>query len=447
VLSHHFTDSTMHERLDRSVWPATALATATGDIAIGGVGLTQVAERLGTPVHVLDEADVRQRCRAYRDAFGGGEVAYAGKAFLCRVMARWITEERLSLDVCSAGELAVARAAGFPAERILMHGNGKTPEDLKAAFDYRVGRIVVDSAGEITRLAVFAASAVRGAQRLLLRVIPGVDAGSHPAVATGTESQKFGFSISSGAAADAVRRVLAQRALRLVGLHCHIGSQVADIRPYERAIGPLVELMAQIRDEHGIVLPQLDLGGGFAVPYRSGDAQFAPVALAARVTAALRSACEAHRLPVPSLTIEPGRAIIAQAGVTVYRVVGIKRSASGQVFVTVNGGMSDNPRPSLYGPRYTVRLIGRVPTAANRSVTVVGRHCEAGDVLVRDAQLPADIRPGDLLAIPTTGAYHHSMASNYNLVGRPPVVSVRKGAIRLLIRRETEEDLLRRDVG
>ncbi|MGH3390257.1 MAG: diaminopimelate decarboxylase [Actinomadura sp.] len=432
---------------DPAVWPATARPTATGDLSIGGVGLTQVAERMGTPVHVVDEADVRKRCRGYRDAFGDGEVAYAGKAFLSRVFARWIADEGLSLDVCSAGELAVARSAGFPAERILMHGNGKTPEDLRAAFEYRVGRIVVDSATEISRLAVFAMGPARGPQSLLIRVIPGVDAGAHPAVTTGTEGQKFGFSITSGAADDAVRRVLAQRALRLVGLHCHLGSQITDVRSYEQAVEPLVELMARTRDEHGVVLPQLDLGGGFAVPYRSGDPQLSPTTLAARVTAALSAACARHRLPVPRLTIEPGRAIVAQAGVTVYRVIGIKHGAGGRLFVTVNGGMSDNPRPSLYGARYTVRLIGRVPTAASRSVTVVGRHCEAGDVLVRDAQLPADIRPGDLLAVPATGAYHHSMASNYNLVARPPVVSVKKGAIRLQIRRETEEDLLRRDVG
>jgi diaminopimelate decarboxylase len=448
VLTHPVTQAAHEWNLvDRTVWPATTMATATGDISIGGVRLTEVAERLGTPVHVVDETDVRQRCRSYRRAFGASEVAYAGKAFLCRGMARWIAEEQLSLDACSAGELAVARAAGFPAERILLHGNGKTPEDLKAAFDYGVSRIVVDSAGEISRLAVLATSMARGPQRVLLRVIPGVDAGSHPAVTTGTEGQKFGFSIASGAAADAVRRVLSQRSLRLVGLHCHIGSQVADIGLYERAVERLVDFMTPIRDEHGLVLPQLDLGGGFAVPYRSGDSRLSPATLGERVTAALRSACEVRRLPMPRLTIEPGRAIIAQAGVTVYRVIGVKRAASGQVFVTVNGGMSDNPRPSLYDARYSVRLIGRVPTAAHRSVTVVGRHCEAGDVLVRDAHLPADIRPGDLLAVPTTGAYHHSMASNYNLVGRPPVVSVSRGAIRILIRRETEEDLLRRDVG
>jgi diaminopimelate decarboxylase len=433
------------EILDQAVWPATAHDVAGGDVAVGGVPLAQVADRYGTPVHVIDEADVRQRCRAFRNAFPDGEVVYAGKAFLCRAMARWIAEEGLSLDVCSAGELAVARAAGFPAKRILMHGNAKTPEDLRAAVDYGVGRIVVDSATEISRLAALAR--LSAPQRLLIRVTPGVDGGSHPAVTTGTEDQKFGFSIASGAAAEAIRQVLGQRGLELAGLHCHIGSQVASIELFERAALRVIELLAAVCDEHGVTPPELDLGGGFAVPYVPGDEEIDPAAVGERLMATVRSACASHRLPVPRITVEPGRAISARAGVTVYRVIGIKRGLSGQVFVTVDGGMSDNPRPSLYGAGYSVRLVGRPAMAADRTATVVGRHCEAGDVLVRDARLPADVRPGDLLAVPCTGAYHHSMSSNYNLVRRPPVVAVAGGSGRLLVRRETVDDLLRRDVG
>ncbi len=433
--------------LEASVLPLTARAVPDGDLEIGGVSLAEVARKFGTPVQVVDEADVRERCRVFRDAFWDGEVAYAGKAFLCRGMARWVAEEGLSLDVCSAGELAVARSAGFPAERTLLHGNGKTPEDLKAAFAYGVGRIVADSAQEISRLAVMAADLPGPRQDVMLRVVPGVDGGTHPSLTTGTEEQQFGFSITTGAAADAVRRVLGQRRLRLVGLHCHLGSQISDAGAYLRAVPRLVGLMARVRDEYGVTLPQLDLGGGLAVRYRPDDPWLAPEELAPRLSGALRAACAEYRLPVPRITVEPGRAIAARAGATVYRVLGVKRSAAGRVFVTVNGGMSDNPRPSLYGARYCVRVIGRAPSAADRAATVVGRHCETGDVLARDVPLPADVRPGDLLAVFCTGAYHHSMASNYNLVRRPPVVAVRQGAARALVRRETEEDLLRRDVG
>ncbi|GAB3967312.1 diaminopimelate decarboxylase [Actinoallomurus acanthiterrae] len=361
-------------------------------------------------------------------------------------MARWIAEEGLELDVCSAGELAVARSVRFPAERILMHGNGKTPEDLRAALSYGVSRIVVDCLSEITRLA-----ALTGrdgpAQQVLIRVTPGVDGHTHRAVATGVEEQKFGFSLASGAAAEAVRRVLAQPALALIGLHCHIGSQITGITAYQQAARRMAGLLAAIRDEHGVVLPHLDLGGGFAVPYLQGEHGLDPCTLAEPLIAALRSACDSHRIPMPRVTLEPGRTISARAGVTLYRVLGVKHTAAGRVFVTVNGGMSDNPRPSLYGARYSIRLVGRHAAPGQRFVTVAGRHCEAGDVLVEDAELPADLRPGDLLASASTGAYHHSMASNYNLVPRPPVVGVRAGESRLLIRRETETDLLIRDVG
>jgi diaminopimelate decarboxylase len=432
--------------LAHAIWPATARATPGGDVLVGGVRLSDLAERYGTPVHVMDELDVRQRCRDFRHAFPDAEIAYAGKAFLCRAMARWIAEEGLALDVCSAGELAVARAVGFPAERILLHGNGKTPEDLRAALTYGVSRIVVDCASEITRLSALV-GADGPAQQVLIRVTPGVDGHTHRAVATGGEGQKFGFSLASGAAAEAVRRILAQPKLVLTGLHCHIGSQITSIAAYQQAARRMVDLLAAVRHEHGLALPHLDLGGGFAVPYLRDEHGLDPLTLAEPLITALRSACDAHRLPMPRVTLEPGRSISARAGVTLYRVLGIKHTATGRVFVTVNGGMSDNPRPSLYGSRYSVRLIGRHAAPGHRSVTVVGRHCEAGDVLVEDAALPADLRPGDLLAIATTGAYHHSMASNYNLVPRSPVVGVRGGEDRLLIRRETEADLLRRDIG
>ena len=404
--------------------------------------LSALAAAYGTPAFIVDEADVRHRCRTYLAALPGAEIAYAGKAFLCRAMARWIDQEGLSLDVCSAGELAVASSVQFPAERIIVHGNAKTPEDLEAAFRYGAGRVVVDSTSEIVRLA--ALSPAR--QRVLVRVTPGVDAHVHRAVTTGTDGQKFGFSLSSGAAADAVQRVLTHPELALTGLHCHLGSQITGLSGYEVAARKLIGLMAAVRDRHGIVLTELNLGGGHAVPYVQTDAAFDLAGFARRVRTVMTTECERLRFPVPRLAVEPGRAIVNRAMLTLYRVVTVKRAIGVPTFVAVDGGMSDNPRPELYGARYPVHLV-RPSRAPMETVTVVGRHCEAGDVLAADVPLPADIRPGDLLAVPGTGAYNHSMASNYNLVGRPPVIAVGLGAARLLVRRETASDLLARDIG
>ena len=424
------------------LWPHTARREADGEISVGGLRLSALAAAYGTPAYIVDEADVRYRCRAYVAAFPGGEIAYAGKAFLCRAMAQWIAQEGLSLDVCSAGELTVARSVNFPADRIILHGNAKTPEDLRAAFGEGVGRIVLDSMSEIVRLA--ALSGPR--QRVLIRVTPGVHADVHPAVATGVEDQKFGFSLSSGAAALAVERVLARPELDLAGLHCHLGSQLTDPLAYEVAARKLIGLMAAVRDHTGVVLTELNLGGGHAVPYVAGDEGFDLADFADRMRRVIAAECATLRLPVPRLTVEPGRAIVNRAMVTVYRILAIKHTIGVRTFVAVDGGMSDNPRPELYGARYSVHAV-RPSHARMEPVTVVGRHCEAGDVLATDVPLPADIRPGDLLAVPGTGAYNYSMASNYNLVGRPPVIAVRDGAARLLVRRETTTDLLYRDVG
>jgi diaminopimelate decarboxylase len=423
-------------------WPCTALRERDGEISVGGLRLTELAAVYGTPAFILDEADVRYRCQTYVAAFPGGEIAYAGKAFLCRAMAQWVAQEGLSLDVCSAGELAVARSANFPAGRIILHGNAKTPEDLQAAFNYGVGRIVVDSASEITRLAALAPRR----QRILIRVTPAVRAGAHPAVATGVEDQKFGFSLSCGAAADAVQRVLAHPELELAGLHCHLGSQLTEVTAYETAARKLTGFMAAARDRHGVVLTELNLGGGHAVPYVEGDESFDLTGFAERIRRVIAAECASLRLPVPRLVVEPGRAIVNRAMVTLHRVLAVKHVTGVRTFVAVDGGMSDNPRPELYGARYSVHAV-RPSRAAMETVTVVGRHCEAGDVLAVDVPLPADVRPGDLVVVPGTGAYNHSMASNYNMVGRPPVIAVRHGAARLLVRRETTSDLLVRDIG
>jgi diaminopimelate decarboxylase len=424
------------------VWPRSARREPDGEISVGGVRLSALAATYGTPAYILDEADVRYRCRAYAAAFADGEVAYAGKAFLCRAMAEWIGQEGLSLDCCSAGELAIARSAKFPAGRIILHGNAKTPEDLQAAFHCGVGRIVVDSVWEIARLAILAPSR----QRVLIRVTPGVQARAHPAVATGVDDQKFGFSLSSGAAADAVQRVLAHPELELVGLHCHLGSQITELTAYETAARKLIELMAEARDRSGVVLDELNLGGGHAVPYVEGDEGFDLADFADRARRVIATECARLRLPVPRLVVEPGRAIVNRSMVTLHRILAIKHATGVRTFVAVDGGMSDNPRPELYGARYSVQAV-RPSRAPTQTVTVVGRHCEAGDVLAADVPLPADIRPGDLVAVLGTGAYNHSMASNYNMVGRPPVIAIRDGAARLLVRRETISDLLVRDIG
>ncbi|MGW4910857.1 diaminopimelate decarboxylase [Streptomyces sp. NPDC004270] len=442
--------TTLHEPVvtttpaDLSVWPASTTEPRPGDLAVGGVPLAEVADRFGTPVYVLDEDEVRERCRTYRDAFPDAEVLYAAKAFLCRAMVHWTEEEGLGLDVCSAGELELAVTTGFPPERIVLHGNAKSPRDLETALRLGVGRIVIDSPSEIARLA--AAVGPGGHQKVMVRVVPGVSAGGHEKIRTGTDDQKFGLSISDGYAQHAIARILDQPQLELTGLHCHLGSQITSVKPYLAAVRRMVGLMARLHEQHGLVLPELDLGGGHGIAYRPGEEALDLTALARRVRAELTDACAAAGLPVPRLIIEPGRAIVGPAGIAVYRVLAVKKTGD-HTFVAVDGGMSDNPRPALYGVRYAPRLVGRTSGAAPAPVTVVGRHCEAGDILAADVELPSDLRPGDLLAVPVAGAYHLSMASGYNLVGRPPVTAVRDGHARLLVRRESLEDIRRRDVG
>ncbi|MGC7093607.1 diaminopimelate decarboxylase [Amycolatopsis lurida] len=425
------------DRLDAAEWPPGTRIGRDGELVFAGVPVTQLAARFGTPAYLLDEAHVRRQARAYREALPEAEIAFAGKALCTRSVLRWVAEEGLSLDTCSGGEIAVARAAGFPASRILLHGNVKTPEDLKTALGYGVGRIVVDSLDEIEQLGALA----HGRQEVLLRVVPGVDGGTHAAITTGTEGQKFGFSLLPRVTDNldrAVAAVLAQPSLRLTGLHCHIGSQVSRVDAYEQAARRMVEALAHVRATYGLELTHLDLGGGHAV-------DFDLAGYARRLRVALAYECSVHDFPMPRLTVEPGRAIVARAGITVYRVCAVKRGS--RTFVAVDGGMSDNPRPALYGARYTARLANRYSRAERQPMMVVGRHCEAGDVLAHDVPLPADVRAGDLIAVPGTGAYHHSLASNYNQVGRPPMVGVRDGVASLLVRRETEEDLLARDLG
>ncbi|MGW3726165.1 diaminopimelate decarboxylase [Streptomyces sp. NPDC000851] len=427
-----------------SVWPASAVEPREGELTVGGVPLAEVADRFGTPVYVIDEDEVRERCRTYRHAFPEADVLYAAKAFLCRAMVHWMDEEGLGLDVCSAGELELAVTTGFPAEKIVLHGNAKSPRDLETALRLGVGRIVIDSPSEIARLA--AAVGPDGHQKVMVRVVPGISAGGHEKIRTGTEDQKFGLSISDGYAQHAIARILDQPQLELTGLHCHLGSQITSVKPYLSAVRRMVGLMARLYEQHGLVLPELDLGGGHGIAYRPGEPALDLTTLARKVRAELIEACAAAGLTVPRLIIEPGRAIAGPAGIALYHVLSVKHTGA-HTYVAVDGGMSDNPRPALYGVRYAPRLVGRHSTAAPTPVTVVGRHCEAGDIVAADVELPDDIRPGDLLAIPAAGAYHLSMASGYNMVGRPPVVAVDDGQARLLIRRESLDDIRSRDVG
>ncbi|MBT2406558.1 MULTISPECIES: diaminopimelate decarboxylase [unclassified Streptomyces] len=429
---------------DLSVWPASTSRLPHGGLAVGGVSLAETADRFGTPVYLLDEGEVRARCRTYRGAFPDAEVLYAAKAFLSRAVIRWVDEEELGLDVCSAGELELAVTSGFPPERIVLHGNAKSPRDIEAALRLGVGRIVIDGPSEIARLA--AAVGPDGHQKVLVRVVPGISAGGHEKIRTGTDAQKFGLSLTDGSAQHAIARILGQPQLELVGLHCHIGSQITEVKPYVAALRRVVGLMARVRDAHGITLPEIDMGGGHGIAYRPGEPALDLTALARKLRSELTASCAAAGLTMPRLVVEPGRAIVGPAGVALYRVLAVKHTGD-RVFVAVDGGMSDNPRPALYGVRYAPRLVGRQSSAGPRTATVVGRHCEAGDVLAADVELPGDIRPGDLLAVPVAGAYQLSMASGYNMVGRPPVVAVHEGMARLLVRRETLDDFRSRDIG
>lgn len=414
-------------RLEPGLWPLTTGATCDGRVTVGGSDLSELASHHGTPLRVVDVADVRARCRAYREAFPGAELAYAAKALLTPAIARLVAAEGFSLDACSGGEVRLATEAGLPGERILLHGNVKTDADLRAATEARAGRIVIDSLDEIDRIA----DRTRNVQDVLVRVTLDIDAHTHPGLTTGTIGQKFGLPITTGDAALAVKIVLARPQLCLVGLHCHLGSQITTTAPYVQAVHRVTAFLAGVRDEHGLQLPLLDLGGGHAVqlhgPAHDGPTVLEPATLARALRSALSKACAAHGLAVPRLILEPGRAIVARAGVTVYRVWAVKHSA-GTTFVAVDGGMSDNPRPALYGARYPVRPIGRPVRAPLAAATVVGRHCESTDTIAEDVLLPADIAVGDLLAVPCTGAYTHSMASTYNAVPVVPTLAVGGGA-------------------
>jgi len=418
--------------------PDSAAVDSDGRLAVGGVDLLELCQEVGTPVFVYDELHLRRRARQAVEAFNDG-VAYASKAFFCVAMARLAHEEGMWVDVSTGGEMHVALRAGVPASRLVLHGNNKSEKELSRALAVGVGRIVVDSFDEVDRLDRLTVATAKGRPQVLLRVTPGIEAHTHVYVQTGQDDSKFGFGIASGAAAEAVGRLRRRDSrVELVGVHSHIGSQIFELSSFERAMGVLADFFRPLG------LGELCVGGGLGVAYVEGEK--AP-SLGEWAAAVRGAAAAAGIAPSVRLTAEPGRAIVAGAGITCYTVGTIKALPGIRTYVSVDGGMSDNPRPVLYGSGYEAFLPRATTSARPLTASVVGKHCESGDLIVRDAQLPADVAVGDILATPVTGAYGHSMASNYNKVGRPPVVFVRDGVARTVVRRETEEDLLSLDVG
>ena len=445
------------------LWSQTA-HKSDGVLTVGGVPLTDLVAEHGTPAYVLDESDFRSRARAFREAFAGYDVFYAGKAFLCTTVARWIAEEGLNLDVCSDGELSVAVRAGFDPAKIGYHGNNKSRAELARAVDVGVGRIIVDSFDEIERLVSITSGPSRNSGlvstssttdtrpvRVMVRVTAGVEAHTHEYIATAHEDQKFGFSITSGDAFAAVQQIQAAEGLELLGLHSHIGSQIFDSSGFEVAARRVLALHARISSELGVDLPEMDLGGGFGIAYTTQDDPADPAQLATEMRKIVEHECRALGIAEPRLSIEPGRAIAGPSVCTVYEVGTVKEVAldggARRTYVSVDGGISDNIRTALYDADYSCTLANRVSDAAPTLARVVGKHCEAGDILVKDEFLPGDVSSGDLVAVPGTGAYCRSMASNYNHALRPPVIAVRDGAATVVVRRETEDDLFATDLA
>jgi diaminopimelate decarboxylase len=445
--------------LTAAVWPRQA-RRFDGVLVLGGMDVRDLAEEFGTPLYVCDEEDVRSRCRDFLAAFGpDGRVFYAAKAFCSRAMLRWVSAEGLGVDVCTGGELEVALSAGVPPEQIALHGNNKSLAELSRAVSAGVGHIVVDSFEEIARLAYLTGSASppppdpeipadpAARPNVLVRVTTGVEAHTHEFMATAHDDQKFGFSLASGAADEAVRRVLACPGLSFAGLHSHIGSQIFDTAGFEVAAHRVVNLAVRIRDEHGVEIAELDLGGGFGIAYTEEDDAPEIKEVAQSLRDMVDGQCRAAGLTRPRLTVEPGRAIVGPSMVSLYTVGTIKDVDGIRTYVSVDGGMSDNIRTALYDASYECVLASRASSAPPMLSRVVGRHCESGDIVVRHAYLPSDLAPGDLLAVPATGAYCRSLASNYNHVARPAVVAVNAGAARTIVRRESLDDLLALDVG
>ena len=427
----------------------------SGVLTLAGIPAAQLAKDFGTPTFFLDEDAFRTRATSWQEGlqneFGphAGEVFYAAKSFICTAVAQWIADIGIGIDVCTGGELAVALAGGIEPKKIEVHGNNKSVSEIDRAVSVGVKTIVIDSLYEIERVAA-AAKKYKVTQAVLIRLTPGIEAHTHESISTAHEDVKFGFSIASGAAWVAVQEIAKHPELELRGVHSHIGSQIFGTEPFEIAAERLIGFLAKYRDEYARELPELDLGGGYGIAYVAGEVTVEPRDVLPALRAAVEKNCNVHSLAIPSISIEPGRNIVGPTMFTLYEVGTVKdvvlEDSSIRKYVSVDGGMSDNARTALYGAEYTAVIAQRKSSAPLTQTRIVGKHCETGDIIIRDIQMPSDVVPGDLIATPATGAYGRSMASNYNHVPRPPVVAVKDGKARVIVRRENEADLLALDV-
>lgn len=436
--------------LTPGLWSEGVARDSDGMMTIAGVRVSDIVDQVGSPVYVVDTADFAARAAQWRDAFAPWQVFYAGKSFLTLDVVRWVRDQGLNLDVASEGELLVGLTGGMPADRIALHGNNKSNTELRMALEAGVGRIIIDSADEITRLERLCKEMGTTA-KVIIRVTTGVEAHTHEYIATAHEDQKFGFSIAGGQALVGMVRCFHSATLELVGLHSHIGSQIFDTNGFEIAARRTLRLIAQFREATGVELPELVLGGGFGISYTRADTPATAAELAAGLKDIVEHECRGFGLTVPSMAVEPGRAISGPPGTALYTVGTVKPVELGggqsRRYVSVDGGMSDNIRPALYAAEYSAALANRSSAAESVLSRVVGLHCEGGDILVRDEFLPDDVQPDDIIAIPASGAYSRMMASNYNMTPRPPVIAARDGKLQVLLRRETLDDLLGLDQG
>jgi diaminopimelate decarboxylase len=419
-----------------------------GRLEIGGCDTVELAKEFGTPLYVMDEALIRNNCAAYRDTFAkaypNSQVAYAGKAFLTKAMARLVDEEGLSMDVVSGGEIHTALEADFPAQKMIFHGNNKSPAEITLALNVGVGRFVVDSFSELELLEELV-GAIGKTAFIYLRIKPGIEAHTHHYIQTGQMDSKFGMGLSDGEAMAAVKTVSKMKHVELKGLHCHIGSQIFDLKPFQLAATVMVDFMQEIKKKTGMVLKELDLGGGFGIRYEKTDNPYSLTEFVQLIATTVKEKVSEHNLPLPMLLVEPGRSIVGEAGTTLYTVGSIKEVKGIRKYVAVDGGMMDNLRTALYEAKYEAVLAGAANEPAAETVSIAGKACESGDMLIWDIELPK-LKRGDILAVPSTGAYHYSMANNYNRFGRPPVVFVREGRADLVVARESNEDIVRNDL-
>ena len=421
----------------------------SGNLEIGGCDLADIAQEFGTPAYVMDENAIRENCRVYVNAMkkhydGNGLVLYASKALSCKALYRIVKEEGMGVDVVSGGELYTAVQAGFPAEKIYFHGNNKTVDELRLALDCGVGRIVVDNSTELDMLNRLASEKNKIVE-IMFRIKPGIDAHTHSFIQTGQIDSKFGVALETGEADELIRRALKLEHIKIVGLHCHIGSQIFELDPFKLAAKTMLDLIGKLKDEYGLEIQELNLGGGYGIKYVKSDTPIDYDKYIEAISEEVNIHCKRLGIKRPFILMEPGRSIVAPAGLTLYTVGAVKKIPNVRTYVSVDGGMGDNPRYILYGSEYQAVLVKNPAGEPENTVTIAGKCCESGDILVHYAKLPK-VEPGDLLAILATGAYNYSMASNYNRIPRPPVILAKDGKARLAVRRETYEDLVSCDL-